>query len=234
MYANIHPAIELHPGLTPATRRVYACLASHARDKGRCWPSRRRVALQAGCCLRTVDRALAQLVSLGLVRRLRIIQNHRQTSNIYILTDLEPIERILTPAPRQAPRQYVPGTPKLSTAQNVSPGSTPLLNPPQVPPHTPPTRRETSPRRASLPQDRRSTRQSDRNPRPQTQAEAALWCMATDKGYTDRPGNRRRLRLVADRYGLDCLRRLVALACQVRVHEPGAYLQALLTRQLRA
>lgn len=231
MYANPHPAIELHPGLTRSARRVYACLVDHARDKGRCWPSRRRIAEQADCCLRTVDRSLDLLESLGLIRRLRIIQNHRQTSNVYILADLEPIERILTP--RQAPRSYVPGE-KLSTSQNVTPGSTTQPNPTPRYPHTPRNGVETAPRRASLPQERRSTRPTPRNPRPQTQAEAAVWCLAEDKGFSDRPANRRRLQLVVDRYGLETLRRLVELACEVRVHNPGGYLQALLTRQLRA
>ena len=58
-----------HPDLSDRAVHVYAVLARHADDGGRCWPSRERLAVQAGCSVRSVDRALVELADGGLIER---------------------------------------------------------------------------------------------------------------------------------------------------------------------
>lgn len=46
---------------------VYACLAFHANQDGRCWPSRKRIAEEIGASLSTVKRTLPLLQEHGLI-----------------------------------------------------------------------------------------------------------------------------------------------------------------------
>jgi len=234
-------AIDHYPGLTAATRRIYACLVEHARGKGRCWPSRRRIAEQAGCCLRSVSNATRKLESLGLLRRVSVYDSHRQIPNTYYLLDLQPLEEILSPA-KKTPKHYIPGKPveKLSAPLFCKgEGSHPLSTQGTTP--IPPSRgMETATRRPRIipdgpriAQDRQTPRRTHRQPRidpgPKTPQEAAIWsrCLDEPVGYSDLPGNRRRLRQILDKGGVELLRRLLDLSLRPWVKEPGAYLQVL-------
>ena len=62
-------AVAHHPALSDRAVHVFAVLARHADDDRRCWPSRERLAVQASCSVRSVDRALGELAAAGLIER---------------------------------------------------------------------------------------------------------------------------------------------------------------------
>ena len=76
--------------LKPRDFTVYCCLLRHCDSKdGSCFPSRRVVAKECGMDRKTVDSAIENLSSLGLVKK---IQRHREdgtrTSNLYYVANL--------------------------------------------------------------------------------------------------------------------------------------------------
>ena len=76
--------------LKPRDFTVYCCLLRHSDSKdGSCFPSRRVIAKECGMDRKTVDSAIENLQSLGLVKK---IQRHREdgtrTSNLYYVASL--------------------------------------------------------------------------------------------------------------------------------------------------
>lgn len=76
-------------GLKPRDFTVYCCLVRHSDEKMKCFPSRKLIATE--CCIdkKTVDSAIANLVTLGFVKKVcRHRENGTRTSNLYYVTDL--------------------------------------------------------------------------------------------------------------------------------------------------
>lgn len=76
--------------LKPRDFTVYCCLLRHSDSRdGSCFPSRRVIAKECGMDRKTVDSAIDNLSSLGLVKK---IQRHREdgtrTSNLYYVANL--------------------------------------------------------------------------------------------------------------------------------------------------
>ena len=76
--------------LKPRDFTVYCCLLRHSDSKdGSCFPSRRVIAKECGMDRKTVDSAIENLSSLGLVKK---VQRHREdgtrTSNLYYVASL--------------------------------------------------------------------------------------------------------------------------------------------------
>ena len=76
--------------LKPRDFTVYCCLLRHSdSEDGSCFPSRRVIAKECGMDRKTVDSAIENLSSLGLVKK---IQRHREdgtrTSNLYYVANL--------------------------------------------------------------------------------------------------------------------------------------------------
>ena len=76
--------------LKPRDFTVYCCLLRHSDSKdGSCFPSRRVIAKECGIDRKTVDSAIENLSSLGLVKK---VQRHREdgtrTSNLYYVVSL--------------------------------------------------------------------------------------------------------------------------------------------------
>ena len=76
--------------LKPRDFTVYCCLLRHSDSKdGSCFPSRRVIAKECSMDRKTVDSAIENLSSLGLVKK---IQRHREdgtrTSNLYYVASL--------------------------------------------------------------------------------------------------------------------------------------------------
>ena len=79
---------EFHAdNLTRAYRDVLLTLRTFRGIGGACWPSHETLADRAGCCVRTVQRALKQALDLGLVswseRRVKAGWRWLRTSNWY-------------------------------------------------------------------------------------------------------------------------------------------------------
>lgn len=75
--------------LKPRDFSVYCCLLYHSDKKMQCFPSRRLIAKE--CCMdkKTVDSAIANLVTLGLVKKVcRHRENGTRTSNLYYVASL--------------------------------------------------------------------------------------------------------------------------------------------------
>jgi DNA-binding transcriptional regulator YhcF (GntR family) len=71
--------------ITATALRVYCAIRSHADARtGKCFPSRRRIAILAHCSMPSVDRAVKQLVEQGALGvKKRKSANGDQTSNLY-------------------------------------------------------------------------------------------------------------------------------------------------------
>jgi hypothetical protein len=89
--------------LTRAMRDVLLTLHTYRGTGGACWPAHTTLADRAGCCVRTVQRALDEARDLGLVswceRRVRRGWRWLRTSNRY---------RLMTPAGEVQPGQRKP------------------------------------------------------------------------------------------------------------------------------
>lgn len=81
-----------HPGLSDRSVRLYLVLRSFADNvTGVAWPGRRRLAERLRCDVKTVDRALAELVKVGAVTvRARFDDDHGQRSNAYVVRHSRP------------------------------------------------------------------------------------------------------------------------------------------------
>ena len=67
---------------------VYCCLKRHAGEKLQCFPARHTVAAECNIGVSTVDRAIAELISAGMiekVNRKNVIGG--KTSNMYFIND---------------------------------------------------------------------------------------------------------------------------------------------------
>lgn len=78
--------------LTPLAEIVGNALVKRLSTDGQCDPAHDTIAADAGCCARTVRRALEALKALGLVvwqrRLVRVSWRAAQTSNAYVLVPL--------------------------------------------------------------------------------------------------------------------------------------------------
>ena len=76
--------------LKPRDFTVYCCLLRHSDSKdGYCFPSRRVIAKECGMDRKTVDSAIENLSSLGLVKKIhRHRENGTRTSNLYYVASL--------------------------------------------------------------------------------------------------------------------------------------------------
>lgn len=99
-WAKVPAAVAHHPDLSDRAVHVYAALARHADDAGRCWPSRERLAALASCSVRSVDRALGELDAAGVIERTARGNGHGgRGSTLYTLTAAgEPFAAVPEPA----------------------------------------------------------------------------------------------------------------------------------------
>lgn len=80
------PNKALLKGQLPSTQVVFLWLCSYADEEGVCFPSRARLADDAGITMRTVDSAIKQLEDLGLLfKTQRVVDNEKKTSEYEIM-----------------------------------------------------------------------------------------------------------------------------------------------------
>ena len=99
-----------HYDLTPTEFMVYNYLVSCAGQKGVCWPSIGKIALNCNCSENTVRKAIDALVKKRFVRRVATYEDwqdgrSRQTNNTYYILDLPPVQNSAAPAPTKRYRQ---------------------------------------------------------------------------------------------------------------------------------
>ena len=93
-----------HYDLTPTEFMVYNYLVSCAGQKGVCWPSIGKIALNCNCSENTVRKAIDALVKKRFVRRVATYEDwqdgrSRQTNNTYYILDLPPVQSSAATAP---------------------------------------------------------------------------------------------------------------------------------------
>lgn len=71
-------------GISPAAKAVYVNLSSRCGREGACWPSQQTIASETGYGVRRVKDAVAELVSLGVVK-VRVEKTPRGRRNHYSL-----------------------------------------------------------------------------------------------------------------------------------------------------
>ena len=94
-----------HYDLTPAEFMVYNYLVSCAGQKGVCWPSIGKIAVNCNCSENTARKAIASLVKKRFIRKVTTYEDwedghSRQTNNTYYILDLPPVKNTAAPAKR--------------------------------------------------------------------------------------------------------------------------------------
>lgn len=80
--------------LKPISFTIYCCLLRHKDEESQsCFPSRKKLATLCNISLQSVDNALRELESVGLVaKQERYRSNGSRTSNCYIINTLQDAE----------------------------------------------------------------------------------------------------------------------------------------------
>lgn len=96
--------------LTPTEFVVYNYLVCCADQKGVCWPSIGKIAVNCNCSENTARKAVTALVKKRFICRVstyedRIDGHSRQTNNTYYILDLPPVQSSAATAPAKRYRQ---------------------------------------------------------------------------------------------------------------------------------
>jgi len=91
---SIIPESVLDADITDRAVRIYALLARYAdNDTGKCFPSRETLAKRARCHVRSVGRAIDELVGIGAIEKHHRKDGDGFTSNLYV------VKRVVTGTP---------------------------------------------------------------------------------------------------------------------------------------
>lgn len=106
-YFSIIPEWVLYSDITATAVRLYATLQRYAdKDTGACHPSRATLAAKCNCTVKSIDRALAELIAIGAVnKRQRVSANGDLTSNHYqVITVPQVASELSLPSDKISPR----------------------------------------------------------------------------------------------------------------------------------
>jgi hypothetical protein len=88
---SIVPEWVLDAGLTDRAIRIYALISRYAdNDTLQAFPSRETLAERAGCSVKSVDRAIRQLVEAGALKKSHRMNGDAYTSNLYTVKRIPP------------------------------------------------------------------------------------------------------------------------------------------------
>ena len=90
---GITPTWVLHADISDRATRLYGVLSRLAdNDTGRSWPSRRTLAERLGCSADSIDRAKAELVTIGaLTVEQRVREDGSYSTSLYTLRRIPPV-----------------------------------------------------------------------------------------------------------------------------------------------
>jgi hypothetical protein len=66
-FTQVLNRILFDTAISMGARLTYAALVEHYRDNSSCWPSMERLASMVGCCARTIQNHIKELITGGLV-----------------------------------------------------------------------------------------------------------------------------------------------------------------------
>lgn len=105
-YFCIIPEWVLYSDITATAVRLYGTLQRYAdKETGACHPSRATLAAKCNCTVKSIDRALAELISIGaVIKKQRISANGDMTSNQYtVITVPQVATKLSLPSDKKAP-----------------------------------------------------------------------------------------------------------------------------------
>lgn len=105
-YFCIIPEWVLYSDITATAVRLYGTLQRYAdKETGACHPSRATLAAKCNCTVKSIDRALSELITIGAVRKKqRISANGDMTSNQYtVITVQQVASEMSLPSDKKAP-----------------------------------------------------------------------------------------------------------------------------------
>ena len=104
-YFAIIPEWVLYSDTTATAVRLYATLQRYAdKETGACHPSRATLASKCNCNIKSIDRALAELIAIGaVIKKHRISSNGDMTSNQYtVITSSGVAAKVSLPSDKNA------------------------------------------------------------------------------------------------------------------------------------
>lgn len=105
-YFCIIPEWVLYSDITATAVRLYGTLQRYAdKETGACHPSRATLAAKCNCTVKSIDRALAELIAIGaVIKKQRISANGDMTSNQYtVITVPQVATKLSLPSDKNAP-----------------------------------------------------------------------------------------------------------------------------------
>lgn len=105
-YFCIIPEWVLYSEITATAVRLYGTLQRYAdKETGACHPSRSTLAQKCNCTVKSIDRALTELIAIGaVIKKQRISANGDLTSNQYtIITTPQVASKMSLPSDKNAP-----------------------------------------------------------------------------------------------------------------------------------
>ena len=105
-YFTIIPEWVLYADITATAVRLYGTLQRYAdKESGECHPSRATLAAKCNCTVKSIDRALAELIAIGAVtKKQRISPNGDMTSNQYtVITNAGVASKLSLPSDKNDP-----------------------------------------------------------------------------------------------------------------------------------
>lgn len=92
------PAWVLDSGISDKAIRLYAVLAGYAdSETGQAFPGRSLLAKRMGCSLKTVDRAVTELIGVGAIRKQQRVSEGHYQSSLYTVVRIDPTSRKTRP-----------------------------------------------------------------------------------------------------------------------------------------
>lgn len=88
----IVPNKEKIRGLPAHIQTVYLWICSYADEKGECFPSRSRLAQDAGVSTKSIDRAINKLIEINILKKVNRFSagKREKTSNLYKILGSDP------------------------------------------------------------------------------------------------------------------------------------------------
>jgi hypothetical protein len=88
---SIVPAWVLDSGISDRAIRLYAVLAGYAdSETGQAFPGRTLLSRRLDCSLKTIDRAVAELLAAGAVRKRQRVKDGHYQSSVYTVVRIDP------------------------------------------------------------------------------------------------------------------------------------------------
>lgn len=126
---TVVPSKSAREGLKPVLQTVYTWLCDFGDENLESYPSRPALANKCGISVDTLDKAVKDLIDMGMIEKKERYVNNEQTTNIYQAKIVEKAVGNLRPPSRKNPTQNSTQLTQPITSTNVEGTSSSLLAP---------------------------------------------------------------------------------------------------------